>query len=39
MELGAMIHFGEMCQLVADDVSHKLFGHKHKVGRELNYFF
>ena len=36
MELRGMIHVGEVCQFVADDVAYQFLGKKHEVARQLN---
>ena len=39
VELGGVVHVGEVGQLVADDVTDKRFGQEHEVAGELNDLF
>ena len=36
VELGGVVHVGEVGQLVADDVAHQRLGQEHEVTRELD---
>ena len=36
MELGRVVHVGEVCQFVADDVAHQRLGQEHEITGELD---
>ena len=36
VELGGVVHVGEVGQLVADDVADELLGHEHEVARQAD---